>query len=170
MTKNISVIDENGNAIGTTYPKRAKGLIKSGRAQRICDYVICLMRSACNKEDVVMNENIDEMKIIDGAADNVKEKAEFEKTEISVEDFDKAISEDAKGNVDIGLILTQLNKIQDDKSHIKMAMDSIEKIPYDRRDDQEARLIAISDIVKCRETTNQKMIELYNNLLMTGIR
>ncbi len=32
MTKNIAVLDENGNQIGTTYPKRAKGLVKSGRA------------------------------------------------------------------------------------------------------------------------------------------
>ena len=32
MTKNILVTDANGDIIGTTFPKRAKGLIKSGRA------------------------------------------------------------------------------------------------------------------------------------------
>ena len=32
MTKNIIVTDANGDIIGTTFPKRAKGLIKSGRA------------------------------------------------------------------------------------------------------------------------------------------
>ena len=32
MTKNIKVTDVNGDIIGTTYPKRAKGLVKNGRA------------------------------------------------------------------------------------------------------------------------------------------
>ena len=32
MTKNIYVTDANGDIIGTTYPKRAKGLVKNGRA------------------------------------------------------------------------------------------------------------------------------------------
>ena len=32
MTKNIIVTDANGDIIGTTYPKRAKGLVKNGRA------------------------------------------------------------------------------------------------------------------------------------------
>ena len=32
MTKNITVTDVNGDIIGTTYPKRAKGLVKNGRA------------------------------------------------------------------------------------------------------------------------------------------
>lgn len=32
MKKNVTILDMLGNIIGTTYPKRAKGLIKSGRA------------------------------------------------------------------------------------------------------------------------------------------
>ncbi|MBR6381711.1 MAG: hypothetical protein IKS07_08585 [Lachnospiraceae bacterium] len=32
MTKNILVTDNSGKIIGSTYPKRAKGLVKSGRA------------------------------------------------------------------------------------------------------------------------------------------
>ena len=32
MTKNIIVTDANGDIIGTTYPKRAQGLVKNGRA------------------------------------------------------------------------------------------------------------------------------------------
>ena len=31
MEKNIIVVDEQGNEIGATYPKRAKGLVKKGR-------------------------------------------------------------------------------------------------------------------------------------------
>lgn len=45
MEKNVSVIDETGKFIGTTYPKRARGLVKSGRARYVfCDSMdtICL--------------------------------------------------------------------------------------------------------------------------------
>lgn len=32
MIQSITVLDENGEVIGDTYPKRAKGLVKKGRA------------------------------------------------------------------------------------------------------------------------------------------
>lgn len=36
MEKNIIVVDEQGNEIGATYPKGAKGLVKkAGRASRM---------------------------------------------------------------------------------------------------------------------------------------
>ncbi len=42
MTKNVTVTDANGNIIGTTYPKRASGLIKNGRAIFVDDCTIRL--------------------------------------------------------------------------------------------------------------------------------
>ena len=42
MTKNIIVTDKNGIIIGSTYPKRARGLIKSGRATEIDELTIRL--------------------------------------------------------------------------------------------------------------------------------
>ena len=45
MTKNIIVTDLNGNITGTTYPKRARGLIKSGRAIEIDELTIQLVSS-----------------------------------------------------------------------------------------------------------------------------
>jgi hypothetical protein len=35
FAKNVTVVDENGNIYEATYPKRAKGLVKSGRARFI---------------------------------------------------------------------------------------------------------------------------------------
>ncbi len=63
MTKNeaeltISIIDENGNLIGKTYPKRAKGLIKKCRAQYVSDNEIRLITTdpTCeNTEDSKMD-------------------------------------------------------------------------------------------------------------------
>ena len=43
MTKNVSVIDESGRLIGTTYPKRARGLVKNGRARY----------ASCETEDTI---------------------------------------------------------------------------------------------------------------------
>ena len=42
MTKNVTVTDANGNIIGTTYPKRASGLVKNGRAIFVDDCTIRL--------------------------------------------------------------------------------------------------------------------------------
>ena len=59
MEKNIVVVDEQGNTYEATYPKRAKGLVKNGRARFVDEYTICL---ACppnddNLEDRNMSEN-----------------------------------------------------------------------------------------------------------------
>ena len=57
MTKNIIVVDSQGKKYGTTYLKRAKGLIKQGRARFLTPNMLCL---ACppnqNLEDYIMSE------------------------------------------------------------------------------------------------------------------
>jgi len=60
MEKNVSVIDETGRLIGTTYPKRAKGLVNSGRARYVsCDSkdTICLTCPPNKMEDNTMTDN-----------------------------------------------------------------------------------------------------------------
>lgn len=59
LQKTIIVIDEQGKIYKSTYPKRAKGLVKSGRARYVDENTICL---ACppkihNLEDFEMNIN-----------------------------------------------------------------------------------------------------------------
>ncbi|MHC1693910.1 MAG: hypothetical protein AB9835_01245 [Eubacteriales bacterium] len=59
IIKNINVIDEKGNNYEATYPKRARGLVKNGRARFVDENTICL---ACppnnNLEDNYMNNDI----------------------------------------------------------------------------------------------------------------
>lgn len=57
MTKNVTVTDAQGNTIGVTYPKRAKGLIKNGRAIFVDDCTIRLFR----KTEPSDTENISEV-------------------------------------------------------------------------------------------------------------
>lgn len=59
MTKNISVTDQNGNKIGSTYPKRALGLVKKDRARWINTDTICLC--ARNMEEKTMADNLYEV-------------------------------------------------------------------------------------------------------------
>ena len=58
IEKNIIVVDEQGKVYEATYPKRAKGLVKNGRARFVAENKICL---ACppneNLEDKKMSEN-----------------------------------------------------------------------------------------------------------------
>lgn len=60
ITKKIKVIDEKGNVYEATYPKRAKGLVKNGRARVVDNNTICLVCPPNNKmEDKKVSENIE---------------------------------------------------------------------------------------------------------------
>ena len=55
----IRVLDENGVQIGSTYPRRAAGLIKKGRAQFVNDFDIRLYASDVSEitEEIKMDNN-----------------------------------------------------------------------------------------------------------------
>ena len=56
------VVDSQGNEYEATYPKRAKGLVKSGRARFVGDNKICLACPPSDKlEDNKMSENINKI-------------------------------------------------------------------------------------------------------------
>ena len=140
IIKNIRVIDEQGNEYEATYPKRAKGLIKSGRARFINDDVICL---ACppdniNLEDIIMNN------------DN---KNIFNETM----NGDYIFKSEAPENYTWEYALQQINKIANDTEYIKEAIQSIANTDEDQA-------LAISTVIKSREETNQKMIGFYQNM------
>lgn len=64
IEKNIIVADKYGNEIGRTYPKRAKGLIKSGRAEALGDCKIRILEAHAlpyhyNTEEDIMSKVID---------------------------------------------------------------------------------------------------------------
>ncbi len=61
MTKNVIVVDEQGNECGATYPKRAKGLVKKGRARFIDENTICL---ACPPKEILEEIKMEENKIL----------------------------------------------------------------------------------------------------------
>ena len=55
IEKNIIVVDENGKEYEATYPKRAKGLVKNGKARSIDEHTICL---ACPPNTELEDKNM----------------------------------------------------------------------------------------------------------------
>ena len=55
MPKNVTVVDNAGRVLEPTYPKRAHGLVKQGRARYLSENTICLLAcSSNNKEEHTM--------------------------------------------------------------------------------------------------------------------
>ena len=55
IEKNVIVVDEQGNEYEATYPKRAKGLVKNGRARFVDENKICL---ACPPDKILEEEKM----------------------------------------------------------------------------------------------------------------
>ena len=160
IEKNVSVIDEYGNEYEATYPKRAKGLVKKGRARFVDDNTICLACPPDILEDTKMSDNNIKTK--------VNETAEPIEAAEKIEEIEKI--EEMSGSepeLSVGYILSQIEKIQQDNEHIYKALETLSGIvsgqgPADVAG--QGKAIGIADTVKCRETTNQKLIAFYEKL------
>ena len=60
MEKNVAVVDEFGNEYEATYPKRAKGLVKNGRARFVDENKICL---ACPPNKKLEDNKMEQTKV-----------------------------------------------------------------------------------------------------------
>ena len=138
IEKNVIVVDEQGNEYEATYPKRAKGLVKSGRARFVDENKICL---ACPPKDYLEDNNMSE---------NIKSESLY--------------------NVDY--ILSQITKIQEQTEYLNNALEQLSQMSDGDSGSAgapgnilgEAKARAIGDVVRCRETTNQKILSLYERM------
>ena len=124
IEKNVSVIDEYGNEYEATYPKRAKGLVKKGRARFVDDNTICLACPPDIMEDTKMSDNniktkvnetaepiedvekieeiekIEEMSGLDEAADLLPKDTENDQLETAVTEYLRAHNDKSPKNTD----------------------------------------------------------------------
>ena len=142
IEKNIIVVDEQGNEYEATYPKRAKGLVKNGRARFVDENKICL---ACPPDKILEEEKMTE---------NIAT-AEAVVTE---ENVSKTLS--------IDYVLAQIEKIVDNTAHITEALNSLKDVcsNYPGDSGAEGKARGITEIVKCRETTNQQLLAFYTKV------
>lgn len=154
IEKNIIVIDEQGNKIGATYPKRAKGLIKKGRARSIDDNTICL---ACPPNEILEDFKMTELVI---------DKTTGEVIETTQEKILPEANAESYPELTIGYVLKQIENIASQTAYLNKAIDEISVIsigaPGVMGVGEKAN--AIAQVVKCRETTNQKLISFYEKL------
>ena len=139
MEKNVIVVDEQGNEYGATYPKRARGLVKNGRARFVEENKICL---ACPPNNNLEDQNMEENK-------NITVAEEIQNDQLTVV-----------------YILGQIEKIFADNKHIHEALTKLEGVKSGEMGDigAQAKAQGIADVVKCRETTNQQMLRFYEKL------
>ena len=144
----IEVVDSSGKIIGRTYEKRAKGLVKKGRARFTDENRITLLPSEdaheyIETEGYKMDERIN--------TENISEE---------------------NGQYTIESVMQCMKKILDDSDYIKDVLKNIVEIPSGDAGDcgspgdiaGKAKAEAISTIVREREDTNQKLIDFYNKV------
>ena len=149
IEKNIIVVDTQGNEYEATYPKRAKGLVKNGRARFIDENKICLVCPPKIKtEDKYMSEN---KKV--NTTQATKPQPNIQKNQIS----DK---------LTVDYILGKLEEIITGQAFLTDAVAKLGQMksggPGDVGTQEQAK--AVGEIVKAREATNQKLIALYEKM------
>lgn len=140
IIKNISVIDAQGNVYEATWPKRARGLVKNGRARFVNETTICL---ACPPD------------ITEGEFMNVKDILNQTSQKEAVQET-AAAGTDAEP--DMSYIIRKIDQIMDDSRYIRDALGQLEHAEGDTA-------MAISNVVENRERTNQCMIALLQKML-----
>ena len=159
IEKNIVVVDEQGNKYEATYPKRAKGLVKNGRARFIDENTICLACPPNNElEDKIMSENKKAETVNNNEAP--KEKAEATAKLLN------SIAEQHSEKLTIDYILGKLEEISVGQAFATDAILELGKMksggPGDVGTQEQAK--AVGEIIKAREATNQKLIALYEKM------
>lgn len=168
MTKNVNVVDDLGNRYVPTYAKRAKGLVKNGRARWVDENTICL---ACPPDDMNLEDAKMENKI------NPIENIVVEQNEKINPNLAATLKVAEKiGNrnsISVTDILDRMDKIIAQGDKLADVVQQIKDLPVNESpeggQDGANRAMAIGDIYRARETTNQKMLAMletmYNDMM-----
>ena len=106
MGKNIAVIDADGNVYGATWPKRARGPVKSGRARFVNRNTICLVRPPAYVEGKCMEHTVDlEIK-------NTQQPETVEK-KLDTTYIVHKIDEILEGNAELRAAIAQMENLKD---------------------------------------------------------
>lgn len=154
IEKNIIVVDEYGNKYEATYPKRAKGLVKNGRARFIAENKICLACPPKNElEDNYMSANKNNI----NANINQETPASAEK-------------------LSMNYVLEQIEKVQSQLTDLKNTVNNIGCVgdsDYNGEDSEKktvhdevgiAKIKAITEVFHHREESLQSLLAFYQKM------
>ena len=142
MNKNIEVVDEAGNVYEPTWPKRAKGLVKHGRARFVDENRICL---TCPPD--IETEETHMCNSIFG--------------EMTVQDILVRIASIVNQTSYIGEVAEALKAMGEGDSGDMYSPGNVMG---------QAKAEALGAIVATRETTNQQILRLYEKMYDDMIR
>ncbi len=149
--KKVRVLDEAGNEYEATYPKRAKGLVKNGRARFTDDSQTAIILTCPPNqmilEDNTMNEQFNNTEVTENTA---VETAAVETAATEKYTYEYALKqiELITGQIDhIHLAISELGHLENEGTPCGGSAKSVAE--------------GIADVVKCRETTAQRLIDFY---------
>lgn len=153
MTKNITVADENGKVIGSTYPKRALGLVKKDKARWINANTICLR--AQDMEEKTMANNLYEV------IDNQMSKIQQQLVERNPD-----TEEYVAVNTIIMETLTNLQENERKNSVVNLVKEQLTFFNNDMKNTSGVLTTEYGDAAfASREETKQKMLALMEQLI-----
>ena len=140
--KTVRVLDEAGNEYEATYPKRAKGLVKHGRARftdesQTAILLTCPPNQNMILEDNTMNEQINHTEVTENTA---AEAYTYEYALKQIELLTRQVDH-------IHLAISELGHLENEGTPCGGSAKSVAE--------------GIADVVRCRETTAQKLIDFY---------
>lgn len=138
MEKNIEVVDEAGNVYEPTWPKRARGLVKCGRARFVTENRICL---ACPPDGKTEDKKMSNTNNVFG--------------NMTVEDILQRINHIVNQTGYITSVCETLAGMGDGDSGGPGSPGNVMG---------EAKANALVGIVQSRETTNQQILRLYEKM------
>lgn len=173
MTKNITVLDAWGRRCGSTWPRRAAGLVHKGRACYVGPNAIRLARPT-QKEDAA----VEEMERMQQEMQSFEiEQPEFA-PEMEAQTEQQAVAEPEAQEppappahpepprpappVPPQYVMDTIDRVLSDNGHLSAALMTIEKMPTNCPED--GRAAAIAAIVQARETTHQKLLGLLEKM------
>ncbi len=142
--KTVRVTDEAGNRYEATYPKRARGLVKHGRARFTDESQTEIMLTCPPNQNLILEDHTMTEQIHN--AENVTE--EITATEKYTYEYALKQIEQITNQIDhIHLAISELGQLENEGTPCGGSAESIAK--------------GISEVVKCREATAQKLIAFY---------
>lgn len=170
MTKNVNVVDDLGNRYVPTYAKRAKGLVKNGRARWVDENTICL---ACPPDDIDLEDTKMDKNKINPIENIVAESVPLMEKKANpidgmVVEPRKSEQAPARNGLTPMDILERMDKIIEQGDELRNIVFDIKDIPVNDSPnggfDGQARAEAIESIVVNRELNNQKMLKMLDRM------
>lgn len=166
------VIDEQGNEYEATYPKRAKGLVKNGRARFVGENKICL---ACPPDKIMEDNKMADNKINDIAkAAKTAAKEANEHTTAFEAEFSKEMNSSASKETKsptLQEIFQKISELQGEMTNAFSSMvqftNAIHAVASEDEERDEVcyeRISEICEVFKARESNFLKILEIYEKM------